>query len=77
MTSWVSRAPHGREGEQTLEGPVQVLSPLSTIIGLHKGAGACLLRDIQFSVIYFPVYAYLKKDVSKKSSDHRLTICER
>ncbi|KAJ1963103.1 mitochondrial aspartate-glutamate transporter agc1 [Dispira parvispora] len=25
--------------------------------------GACLLRDIPFSAIYFPVYAHLKKDV--------------
>jgi len=28
--------------------------------GLYKGAAACLLRDIPFSGIYFPVYANLK-----------------
>ncbi|KAJ3065055.1 mitochondrial aspartate-glutamate transporter agc1 [Podochytrium sp. JEL0797] len=33
------------------------------LMGLYKGAAACLLRDIPFSGIYFPVYAHLKKDV--------------
>jgi solute carrier family 25 aspartate/glutamate transporter 12/13 len=31
--------------------------------GLYKGAGACLLRDIPFSAIYFTVYAHLKADL--------------
>eukprot|EP01132_Coremiostelium_polycephalum_P004505 gene4505-5618_t len=30
------------------------------ISGLYKGAGACLLRDIPFSAIYFPTYAKMK-----------------
>ncbi|KAF9926610.1 mitochondrial aspartate-glutamate transporter agc1 [Linnemannia zychae] len=46
------------------------------ILGLYKGASACLLRDIPFSAIYFPVYAHLKKDVFKEGPDHRLTIGE-
>ena len=31
--------------------------------GLYKGAGACLLRDIPFSAIYFTVYSHLKTDL--------------
>ncbi|KAG0274887.1 mitochondrial aspartate-glutamate transporter agc1 [Linnemannia exigua] len=46
------------------------------IIGLYKGASACLLRDIPFSAIYFPVYAHLKKDVFGEGPDHRLAISE-
>lgn len=33
------------------------------IMGLYKGAAACLLRDVPFSAIYFPTYAHMKKDV--------------
>lgn len=33
------------------------------LFGLYKGASACLLRDIPFSAIYFPVYSHLKKDL--------------
>lgn len=31
---------------------------------LYKGASACLLRDIPFSGIYFPVYDYLKNKIN-------------
>ncbi|XP_055608363.1 calcium-binding mitochondrial carrier protein Aralar1 isoform X2 [Uranotaenia lowii] len=30
------------------------------LFGLYKGARACLLRDVPFSAIYFPVYAHTK-----------------
>ena len=33
------------------------------LVGLYKGASACLLRDIPFSAIYFTVYNHMKKDV--------------
>lgn len=44
------------------------------IVGLYKGASACLLRDIPFSAIYFPVYAHLKKDLYGEGPDHKLTM---
>ncbi|XP_011498371.1 PREDICTED: calcium-binding mitochondrial carrier protein Aralar1 [Ceratosolen solmsi marchali] len=30
------------------------------LFGLYKGAKACLLRDVPFSAIYFPMYAHVK-----------------
>ena len=33
------------------------------LVGLYKGASACLLRDIPFSAIYFTAYNHMKKDV--------------
>lgn len=30
------------------------------VMGLYKGARACLMRDMPFSAIYFPMYAHTK-----------------
>jgi solute carrier family 25 aspartate/glutamate transporter 12/13 len=32
-------------------------------MGLYKGVGACLMRDIPFSAIYFTSYNHVKKDM--------------
>eukprot|EP01113_Clastostelium_recurvatum_P009950 TRINITY_DN1485_c0_g1_i3.p1 TRINITY_DN1485_c0_g1~~TRINITY_DN1485_c0_g1_i3.p1 ORF type:complete len:746 (-),score=212.22 TRINITY_DN1485_c0_g1_i3:70-2307(-) len=41
-------------------GAVSIVRELG-LVGLYKGAGACLLRDIPFSAIYFPTYAKMKQ----------------
>ncbi|KAI8143818.1 mitochondrial carrier domain-containing protein [Fennellomyces sp. T-0311] len=46
------------------------------IVGLYKGASACLLRDVPFSAIYFPAYAHLKRDLFHEGPNHKLTITE-
>lgn len=46
-------------------GAIHIVRSLG-VLGLYKGASACLLRDIPFSAIYFPAYAHLKKDVFKE-----------
>eukprot|EP00063_Salmo_salar_P072050 XP_014046885.1 PREDICTED: calcium-binding mitochondrial carrier protein Aralar1-like isoform X2 [Salmo salar] len=40
-------------------GALSVIRDLG-LFGLYKGAKACLLRDIPFSAIFFPVYAHTK-----------------
>ncbi|KAF8445670.1 mitochondrial carrier [Boletus edulis BED1] len=44
------------------KGAVHIVRQLG-LVGLYRGASACLLRDIPFSAIYFPTYSHLKKDV--------------
>jgi len=43
-------------------GAIHIIRQLG-LVGLYRGAAACLLRDVPFSAIYFPGYAHLKKDV--------------
>ncbi|CCM00026.1 uncharacterized protein FIBRA_02052 [Fibroporia radiculosa] len=47
------------------KGAVHIIRQLG-LLGLYKGASACLLRDIPFSAIYFPAYSHLKKDVFRE-----------
>lgn len=46
-------------------GAMEVVKDLG-VRGLYKGAPACLLRDIPFSGIFFPLYAHLKKFSANK-----------
>ncbi|EPS40478.1 hypothetical protein H072_5665 [Dactylellina haptotyla CBS 200.50] len=46
------------------------------LLGLYKGASACLLRDIPFSAIYFPTYAHVKKDYFGESETKKLGILQ-
>ncbi|TGZ85290.1 putative mitochondrial carrier protein [Ascodesmis nigricans] len=46
------------------------------VVGLYKGASACLLRDVPFSAIYFPAYAHLKKDYFGESPTKSLGILQ-
>lgn len=40
------------------------------LVGLYKGAAACLFRDIPFSAIYFPAYAWCKAYLVNREGSH-------
>ena len=40
--------------------------------GLYKGTAACLLRDVPFSMIYFPSYAHLKLQLADQTGYNSL-----
>ncbi|KAF7872025.1 uncharacterized protein EAF02_009130 [Botrytis sinoallii] len=44
------------------------------LVGLYKGASACLLRDVPFSMIYFPTYNHLKRDFFGESQTKKLGV---
>lgn len=44
------------------------------LVGLYKGASACLLRDVPFSAIYFPTYNHLKRDFYGESPTKKLGV---
>jgi solute carrier family 25 aspartate/glutamate transporter 12/13 len=46
------------------------------LVGLYKGASACLLRDVPFSAIYFPTYNHLKRDYFGESQTKQLGILQ-
>ncbi len=53
--------------EQTVMDVVRELR----ISGLYRGAGACLMRDVPFSGIYFPSYAACKKHLAESDGDEK------
>lgn len=40
------------------------------VSGLYRGFGACMLRDMLFSAIYFPTYVWLKSAFTEPHSGH-------
>lgn len=46
------------------------------LVGLYKGASACLARDVPFSAIYFPTYSHLKTDLFGESPTKKLGILQ-
>ncbi|KAJ5665364.1 uncharacterized protein N7477_007812 [Penicillium maclennaniae] len=46
------------------------------LMGLYKGASACLLRDVPFSAIYFPTYAHLKSDIFGETATNKLGVVQ-
>jgi len=46
------------------------------LVGLYKGASACLLRDVPFSAIYFPTYNHLKRDYFGETQTKSLGILQ-
>ncbi|KAF3395710.1 Calcium-binding mitochondrial carrier protein Aralar2 [Penicillium rolfsii] len=46
------------------------------LVGLYKGATACLLRDVPFSAIYFPTYAHLKSDFFGETATNKLGVVQ-
>ncbi|OQO08507.1 hypothetical protein B0A48_06377 [Cryoendolithus antarcticus] len=65
-----------REGEQFNRRSAMWIVRHLGLVGLYKGASACLLRDVPFSAIYFPTYAHLKKDYFGESPTKKLGILQ-
>ena len=40
------------------------------ILGLYKGTGATMLRDVSFSMVYFPLFANLNRLGPRYSMPH-------
>ena len=46
------------------------------LVGLYRGASACLLRDVPFSAIYFPSYSHLKRDFFGEGPNKKLGVVQ-
>jgi solute carrier family 25 aspartate/glutamate transporter 12/13 len=51
---------------------MQVIRSLG-LRGLYKGAGVCLMRDIPYAVIFFPLYATLKEKAADSNGKNSMT----
>ncbi|KAI7180548.1 hypothetical protein KC360_g133 [Hortaea werneckii] len=65
-----------REGEQVTKRSALWIVRHLGLVGLYKGASACLLRDVPFSAIYFPAYSHLKRDYFGESPTKKLGILQ-
>ncbi|KAK5109078.1 hypothetical protein LTR62_007534 [Meristemomyces frigidus] len=65
-----------REGETVTKRSAMWIVRHLGLIGLYKGAMACMLRDAPFSAIYFPTYSHLKRDYFGESPTKKLGILQ-
>ncbi|XP_038663421.1 LOW QUALITY PROTEIN: mitochondrial glutamate carrier 1 [Scyliorhinus canicula] len=73
MGSPISSTSHTTSTNKSKQTAIQITKELlrsKGIAGLYKGLGATLLRDVPFSIVYFPLFANLNK-LGQKSSDER------
>ncbi|KAJ1664344.1 mitochondrial aspartate-glutamate transporter agc1 [Coemansia sp. RSA 1813] len=64
----------GQSAPIVRRGAVTIVKELG-LLGLYKGASACLLRDVPFSAIYFSCYSHLKKDLFHEG-ERRLSVID-
>ncbi|KAF2858520.1 mitochondrial carrier [Piedraia hortae CBS 480.64] len=65
-----------REGEEFTKRSAMWIVRHLGLMGLYKGASACLLRDVPFSAIYFPAYSHLKRDMFGESPAKKLGVLQ-
>jgi solute carrier family 25 (mitochondrial aspartate/glutamate transporter), member 12/13 len=65
-----------REGETVTKRSALWIVRHLGLVGLYKGAAACILRDAPFSAIYFPTYAHLKRDYFGESPTKKLGVLQ-
>ncbi|KAL6058504.1 mitochondrial aspartate-glutamate transporter agc1, variant 2 [Balamuthia mandrillaris] len=60
-------------GGVTKKGSMTILKELG-VKGMYKGASACFLRDIPFSGIYFPSYAWAKEIIRERKQRQLMSL---